>query len=73
MTLKGVTYTEKADAGEMLLAVCKENPLSNPVEIGSYRGFKMEVYYDSFNTHYCLNLCGKAKHKVDLGLSLIHI
>ena len=27
----------------------------------------MEVYYDSFNTHYCLNLCGKAKHKVDLG------
>jgi len=67
MTLKGVTYTEKADAGEMLLAVCKENPLSNPVKIGSYRGFKMEVYYDSFNTHYCLNLCGKAKHKVDLG------
>ncbi len=67
MTLKGVTYTEKADAGEMLLAVCKENPLSNPVEIGSYRGFKMEVYYDNFNTHYCLNLCGKAKHKVDLG------
>ena len=67
MTLKDVTDTEKADAGEMLLAVCKENPLSNPVEIGSYRGFKMEVYYDSFNTHYCLNLCGKAKHKVDLG------
>ena len=67
MTLKGVTYTEKADAGEMLLAVCKENPLSNSVEIGSYRGFKMEAYCDSFNTHYCLNLCGKAKHKVDLG------
>ena len=67
MTLKGVTYKEKADAGEMLLVVCKENPLSNPVEIGSYRGFKMEVYYDTFNKHYCLNLCGKAKHKVDLG------
>lgn len=62
-----MTYTEKADAGEMLLAACKENSLSNPVEIGSYRGFKMEVYYDSFNTHYCLNLCGKAKHKMDLG------
>ena len=39
MTLKGVVYTEKADAGEMLLAVCKENPLSAPVEIGSYRAF----------------------------------
>ena len=67
MTLKGVAYTEKADAGEMLLAVCKENPLSAPVEIGSYRGFRMEVYYDTLNAHYCLNLCGKMKHTVSLG------
>ena len=67
MTLKGVVYTEKADAGEMLLAVCKENPLSAPVEIGSYRGFRMEVYYDTLNAHYCLNLCGKMKHTVSLG------
>ena len=67
MTIKGVTFTEKAAAGEMLLAVCKENTLANPVEIGSYRGFRMEVYYDTLNTHYCLNLCGKAKHKVELG------
>ena len=67
MTIKGVTYKEKSDAGEMLLAVCKENPLANPVEIGSYRGFRMEVYYDTLNTHYCLNLCGATKHKVELG------
>lgn len=67
MTIKGVTYKEKSDAGEMLLAVCKENPLANPVEIGCYRGFRMEVYYDTLNTHYCLNLCGAAKHKVELG------
>ena len=67
MTLKGVTYTEKADAGEMLLAICKEYPMSAPTEIGSYRGFRMEIYYDTVNAHYCMNLCGKAKHKVDLG------
>ena len=67
MTLKGVTYTEKADAGEMLLAICKEYPMSAPTEIGSYRGFRMEIYYDTVNTHYCMKLCGKAKHKVDLG------
>ena len=67
MTLKGVTYTEKADAGEMLLALCKENPLSAPTEIGSYRGFRMEVFYDPVNAHYCLNLCGTGKYKVDLG------
>ena len=67
MTLKGVTYTEKADAGEMLLAICKEYPMSAPTEIGSYRGFRMEIYYDTVNTHYCMKLCAKAKHKVDLG------
>lgn len=67
MTIKGVTYKEKSDAGEMLLAVCKENSFANPVEIGGYRGFRMEVYYDTLNTHYCLNLCGAAKHKVELG------
>ena len=67
MTLKGMTYTEKADAGEMLLAICKDYPMSAPTEIGSYRGFRMEIYYDTVSAHYCMNLCGKAKHKVDLG------
>ena len=67
MTLKGMTYTEKADAGEMLLAICKDYPMAAPTEIGSYRGFRMEIYYDTVNAHYCMNLCGKAKHKVDLG------
>ncbi|HBF1318173.1 TPA: DEAD/DEAH box helicase family protein [Clostridioides difficile] len=71
MTLKGVTYKEKADAGEMLLAICKENPLSQPIEIGSYRGFQMEVFYDTVNAHYCLNLCGMRKHKVDLGVDAL--
>ena len=67
MTLKGMTYTEKADAGEMLLAICKDYPMSAATEIGSYRGFRIGIYYDTVNAHYCMNLCGKAKHKVDLG------
>ena len=67
MTLKGMTYTEKADAGEMLLAICKDYPMSAATEIGSYRGFRIEIYYDTVKAHYCMNLCGKAKHKVDLG------
>ena len=67
MTLRGISYTEKAAAGEMLIAICKEYPLSAPIEIGSYRGFKMEIFYDTVGTHYCLNLCGQAKYKVELG------
>ena len=71
MTLNGMTYKEKADAGEMLLAICKENPMSQPIEIGSYRGFQMEVFYDTVNTCYCLNLCGMRKYKVDLGMDAL--
>ena len=71
MTLKGVTYTKKADAGKMLLAICKEYPMSAPAEIGSYRGFKIEVFYDTVNAHYCLNLCGARKYKVDLGMDAL--
>ena len=67
MTLRGISYTEKAAAGEMLIAICKEYPLSAPIEIGSYRGFKIEIFYDTVGTHYCLNLCGQAKYKVELG------
>ena len=55
----------------MLLAICKENPLSQPIEIGSYRGFQMEVFYDTFNTCYCLNICGMRKYKVELGADAI--
>ena len=67
MTLRGISYAEKAAAGEMLLAICKEYPMPSPTEIGSYRGFKMEIFYDTVGTHYCLNLCGQAKYKVELG------
>ena len=43
MTLNGVTYKEKADAGEMLFAVCKENPLSQPIDVGRIlRTFKIK-------------------------------
>lgn len=61
MTLQGVTYTEKADAGQMLLAICKEHPLSQPTEIGSYRGFQLEVYYDTINSHYCFREKGRGQ------------
>jgi len=67
MTIGGEIFTEKADAGGRLLAVCKETTSPKPVTIGSYRGFRMEVYYDTLYTEYRLNLCGKMKHQVSLG------
>lgn len=43
MTIGGTTYTEKTDAGERLLAICKETTATKPVSVGNYRGFRMEV------------------------------
>lgn len=67
MTLNGQTYTEKADAGQMLLEICKHNTSSKPVKLGNYRGFQIEVYYDTMSAEYRLNLCGSLKHMVSLG------
>ncbi len=67
MTLNGMTYTEKADAGQMLLALCKEHASPQPAAIGSYRGFRLEVSYDAFYQEYRLDLCGSCKHRVSLG------
>lgn len=67
MTLNGMTYTEKADAGQMLLALCKEHASPQPAAIGSYRGFRLEVSYDAFYQEYRLDLCGNCRHRVSLG------
>ena len=67
MTLDGIIYEKKADAGQQLLVLCKANTNSQPTEIGSYRGFQVEVFYDPVYAEYCLNLCGQIKHKVSLG------
>lgn len=71
MTLDGIIYEKKADAGQQLLVLCKANTNSQPTEIGSYRGFQVEVFYDPVYAEYCLNLCGQMKHKVSLGADVL--
>ena len=48
MDIRGKHYSEKADAGEWILAACKEVKGSEPVLLGEYRGFQMELSFDSF-------------------------
>lgn len=67
MTLKGQVYPEKAMAGAALLALCKEAVLPEPATIGTYRGFSLELEYDTEEPCWCLNLCGMQKHRVKLG------
>ena len=70
MTLEGIDYTKKAVAGQMLLTACKEHAFEEPTEIGSYRGFRMEVSYSILTSEYRLDLCGNLRHQVTLGTDI---
>ena len=67
MELLGKHYTEKADAGEMILAACKEVKSTEPVSLGTYRGFNMELSFDSFRHEFDVVLKGAMSHRVPLG------
>ena len=69
MEVNGTCFTEKAEAGEAILAVCKANQSLEPVPLGSYRGFKMELSYDSFQKEYQVLLKGEMTHRVPIGTS----
>ena len=67
MEIMGKHYAEKADAGEIILAACKETKSADPVPLGSYRGFQMELSFDSFRHEYDIVLKGSMSHRVALG------
>ncbi|MCD7764430.1 MAG: SNF2-related protein [Lachnospiraceae bacterium] len=67
MTVAGRAYTEKADAGEAILAVCKTANAVEGYPLGSYRGFQMELSFDSFNKEFVIALKGSMTHRVALG------
>ena len=67
MEIMGKAYTEKADAGEILLAACKDTKSADPVPLGSYRGFQMELSFDSFRNEFDVTLKGAVSHRVALG------
>ena len=69
MEVKDTRFTEKAEAGEAILAICKANQSLEPVPLGNYRGFKMELTFDSFQKEYQVLLKGEMTHRVPIGTS----
>ena len=65
--LAGKHYAEKADAGDALLALCKEIKSTEGIPVGSYRGFQMELSYDTFEKQFQITLKGEMSHRVSLG------
>ena len=70
MKIEDTLYTEKQDAGKKLLE-CVQNLKSMEVkEIGEYRGFKMEISFDSFTKNIKLKLKNKFSYSIDLGMDI---
>ena len=67
MEVRGDTLTDKENAGAALLDACKEVKGSDPVPVGSYRGFTMSVSFDAFRQEYMLLLKGQMTHRATLG------
>jgi len=67
MMVSGVFYSEKAKAGAAILEVCKAMTSADPVPLGEYRGFKMDILFDSMARSYVVRLKGETSRNVPLG------
>ena len=67
MEIRGDVLTDKENAGAALLDACKEVKGSEPVQIGSYRGFTMSVEFSAWKQEYTLLLKGQMTHRATLG------
>ena len=67
MEIRGDVLTDKENAGAALLDACKEVKTSDPVQIGSYRGFAMSVEFEAWKQEYTLLLKGQMTHRAALG------
>ena len=70
MQIHGTVYTEKAEAGKALIEACKQLTNSDPVSIGSYRGFEMQLFYEAFSKEYRVALKGALTHTASLGTDI---
>lgn len=67
MILKGMSYIDKQEAGIKILKLCKEMKSPNPIPIGNYRGFEMEMYFDTLNRSFNIILKNNMSYEVPLG------
>ena len=67
LTLAGVTYADKKEAGAALLTMCQTMLSPEATQIGSYRGLTLELSFDTFAREYRLTMIGQLRHTVTLG------
>ena len=67
MMVSGVSYSEKAEAGQAIINACKSMNNPDAIPLGEYRGFQMELYFDTVQRNYVVKLKGETSRDVPLG------
>ena len=67
MEVKGVFYSEKADAGKAIIEACKQMNSPDPIPLGKYRGFETELLFNTAERNYEVRLKGATSRNVSLG------
>ncbi len=67
MIINGETLSERKEAGEKIIEICKSMTNPEPIEIGEYKGFKMMLSFDTMSRTFYMGLKNNLSHKVELG------
>ena len=67
MMVSGVSYSEKAEAGQAIINACKSMNSPDAIPLGEYRGFQMELYFDTVQRNYVVKLKGETSRDIPLG------
>ncbi len=67
MEVSGVSYSEKAEAGKAIIEACKLMSSPEPIYLGKYRGFDMELSFDTLERTYMIKIKGSTSRNVFLG------
>ena len=70
MIVEGITFTEKKAAGSAILEACQNMTSPAAVPIGQYRGFAMELSFDTLTRNYKVSLIGSLTHTAVLGADI---
>ena len=67
MNIKGTDFTERKEAGEKIIEICKSMTNPEPLEIGEYKGFKIILSFDTMDRKFYASMKNNLSYKTELG------
>lgn len=67
MKVLGIDYTDKSEGGRAILDACKSMDSPEPIQLGNYRGFELELSFDTIERQYKMTIRGALSYSINLG------